>query len=77
MPVLSYGVRAYVDVPYVLLVLSALLVESRRRRAGAPVLVLLALAGLLRPEAWAFSGLYWLYLAATCAPRRLADAAAA
>jgi hypothetical protein len=61
-PVLSYGVRAYVDVPYMLLVLSALLVESRRRRAGAPVLGLLALAGLLRPEAWAFSGLYWLYL---------------
>jgi hypothetical protein len=71
-PVLSYGVRAYVDVPYMLLVLGALLVESRRRGpitdrpadrpAGAPVLVLLALAGLLRPEAWAFSGLYWLYL---------------
>lgn len=62
-PVLSYGVRAYVDLPYMLLVLCALLVETRRRRAGAPVLVLLALAGLLRPEAWAFSGLYWLYLA--------------
>ncbi len=61
-PVLSYGVRAYVDLPYVLLVLSALLIESRRRRAGAPVLVALALAGLLRPEAWAFSGLYWLDL---------------
>ncbi|HEY4451414.1 MAG TPA: hypothetical protein VGN13_07455 [Solirubrobacteraceae bacterium] len=60
-PVLSYGVRAYVDVPYVLLVLGALLLESRRPRAGAPVLALLALAGLLRPEAWAFSGLYWLY----------------
>ena len=61
-PILSYGVRAYVDVPYLLLVLAALLVESRRPRAGAPVLALLALAGLLRPEAWAFSGLYWLYL---------------
>ncbi len=66
-PVLSYGVRAYVDLPYLLLVLCALLVESRHRRrharpAGAPVLVLLALAGLLRPEAWVFSGLYWLYL---------------
>jgi hypothetical protein len=60
--VLSYGVRAYVDLPYLLLVLAALLVESRHRRAGAPVLALLALAGLLRPEAWAFSGLYWLYL---------------
>jgi hypothetical protein len=29
---------------------------------GAPVLALLAAAGLLRPEAWAFSGLYWIYL---------------
>jgi hypothetical protein len=61
-PVLSYGVRAYIDLPYVGLVLGALLVESRRRRAGAPVLALLALAGLMRPEAWVFSGLYWLYL---------------
>jgi hypothetical protein len=78
-PILSYGVRAYVDVPYLLLVLSAVLVEAqrhvvgqhrgerrrdepRRAPAGAPVLALLALAGLLRPEAWAFTGLYWLYL---------------
>ena len=62
-PILSYGVRAYVDVPYLLLVLGALILETRRRRAGAPVLALLALAGLLRPEAWVFAGLYWLYLA--------------
>ncbi len=66
-PILSYGVRAYVDVPYMFLVLCAVLVEARRRTAaaapaGAPVLALLALAGLLRPEAWAFSGLYWLYV---------------
>ncbi len=71
-PVLSYGVRAYVDIPYLLLLLSALLVESRRRSGGDgtgdrptsgwPVLALLALAGLLRPEAWAFSALYWVYL---------------
>jgi hypothetical protein len=61
-PILSYGVRAYADIPYLLLVLTALLLETRRPRAGAPVLVLLALAGLLRPEAWVFSGLYWLYL---------------
>jgi hypothetical protein len=63
-PVLSYGVRAYVDVPYTLLVLAALLVETRKRYAGAPVLALLALAGLLRPEAWIFSGIYWVYLLA-------------
>ena len=42
-----------------------------RRSARAPVLVLLALAGLLRPEAWAFSGLYWLYC--RCACRQRAD----
>ncbi len=62
-PVLSYGVRAYIDLPYLLLVLGALIVETRRRYAGAPVLALLALAGLLRPEAWVFAGIYWLYLA--------------
>jgi hypothetical protein len=73
-PILSYGVRAYVDIPYLLLVLCALLVESRaqaserrehtprRHESGALVLGLLALAGLLRPEAWALSGIYWLYL---------------
>ncbi len=61
-PVLSYGVRTYVDLPYLMLVLYALLIETRRPRAGASVLALLALAGLLRPEAWVFSGGYWLYL---------------
>ena len=61
-PMLSNAIRAYVDIPYVALVLGALLVETRRPRAGAPVLVLLALAGLLRPEAWLFSGLYWLWI---------------
>ena len=49
-PVLDFGARAYVDIPYLVLVLGALLVETRRPRAGAPVLALLALAGLLRPR---------------------------
>lgn len=61
-PVLDYGARAYVDIPYLVLVLGALLVETRRPRAGAPVLVLLAVAGLLRPEAWLFSAAYVLWL---------------
>jgi len=61
-PVLSFGVRAYVDLPYIVLALGALLVEARRPRAGIPVLVLLGLAGLLRPEAWAFSAAYLAYL---------------
>jgi hypothetical protein len=62
-PILSYGVRAYVDIPYMCLLLGALLVETRRPRAGTPVLVLIALAGLLRPEAWLFAVVYawWLW----------------
>ncbi len=64
-PVLDFGARAYIDIPYLVLVLGALLVETRRPRVGAPVLVLLAIAGLIRPEAWLFAGVYWLYLAST------------
>jgi len=62
-PFLSNGLRAYIDLPYIALCLAALLVEAKRPRAGWPVLTLLALAGLLRPEAWLFAGVYWLYLA--------------
>ena len=61
-PVLSYGVRAYVDIPYLCFLLAALLVETRRPKAGTPVLLLLALAGLLRPEAWLFSLAYLAWL---------------
>jgi hypothetical protein len=64
-PFLSNGLRAYIDLPYIALCLGALLIEARRPRAGWPVLALLALAGLLRPEAWLFAGAYWLYLAYT------------
>ena len=61
-PVLSFGLRAYVDVPFLCLVLGALLLEVKRPRSGWPVLALLALAGLLRPEAWLFSAAYVLWL---------------
>ena len=63
-PVLDFGARAYVDIPFLVLVLGALLVETRRPRAGGPVLALLALAGLLRPEAWLFSAAYVVWLPA-------------
>jgi hypothetical protein len=62
-PYLSNGLRAYLDVPYIALCLGALLIETKRPRAGWPVLALLALAGLLRPEAWLFSIAYLSYLA--------------
>lgn len=62
-PFLSRGLRAYIDLPYLALLLGALVIESRRRRAGWPVLALLAVAGLLRPEAWLFSFAYLAYMA--------------
>jgi Dolichyl-phosphate-mannose-protein mannosyltransferase len=62
-PFLSNGLRAYIDLPYIAFCLAALLVEAKRPRAGWPVLALLALGGLLRPEAWLFSIAYLVYLA--------------
>ena len=61
-PYLSNGLRAYVDLPYIALCLGALPDRDAQPRAGWPVLALLALAGLLRPEAWLFSVAYLAYL---------------
>jgi hypothetical protein len=69
-PYLSNGLRAYIDLPFIALCLGALTVEARRPRAGWPVLALLVPAGLLRPEAWLFAGVYWLYLALDIRPLR-------
>jgi hypothetical protein len=57
-PTLIAGARSYVDVPTAALIVWAAVLEARRPRRGAPVLVLLALAGLLRPEVWLLSALY-------------------
>ncbi len=78
-PVLDFGARAYMDIPYLVLVLGALLAETRRPKCGWPVLALLAVAGLIRPEAWLFAAVYWLYLWRTtgAAAWRLAPLAAA
>jgi hypothetical protein len=62
-PPLNFGIRGYVDFPTIALILWAAVLESRRPRRGAPVMALLALAGLLRPEAWLFIAAYWLWLA--------------
>src|SRR5919204_1755662 len=62
-PLLNFGIRGYVDLPAIALILWAGVLEARRPRRGAPVLVLLGLAGLLRPEAWLFSAVYWVWLA--------------
>ena len=55
--------RGYIDVPYMALVVWAAVLEARRSRRGTAPLVLLGLAGLLRPEAWLLAGLYWLWQA--------------
>ena len=62
-PLDSYAIRAYIDIPFAALVLYAALLEARLPKRGVPVLVLLAVAGLLRPEAWLFAGVYFLYIA--------------
>jgi hypothetical protein len=58
-----YAARGYIDIGYMALVVWAAVLEAGRRRRGAPVLVLLALAGMLRPEAWVMAGLYFLWAA--------------
>jgi hypothetical protein len=63
---------ASIDVPFLALVVAAAAVEVRRPRAGVPVLVLLGVAGLIRPEAWLLAAAYVLYLRR---PRLLALAA--
>jgi hypothetical protein len=52
---------AYQDIPFAALVVAAVLLEARKPRRGVGVLALLAVAGLLRPEAWVLSGLYVLW----------------
>jgi hypothetical protein len=51
-----------VDLPAIAFIVWAAVLEARRPRRGWPVLVLLGLAGLLRPEAWLFIAAYWLWL---------------
>lgn len=57
---LLYVARAYVDVPFLALVLWAAVAEAERPGRRRPF-VLLALAGLLRPEAWVLAGLLLLW----------------
>ena len=60
---LLYAARAYVDVPFLALVLWAAALEAERPRRATLPMALLAAAGLLRPEAWILAGVYWLWCA--------------
>ena len=68
-PILSYGIRGYVDLPTAAFVIWAAVLEVRKPYRGVPVLILLGLAGLLRPEAWLYAGVYWFWLVTTAPDR--------
>ena len=53
-----------IDIPFLALVVTALALELDKPRRSRAVLVTLALAGLLRPEAWLLSLAYLAYVAA-------------
>jgi hypothetical protein len=57
----NLAAQGYLDISYVALIVWAIVLEIQRPRRGTAVLVLLAAAGLLRPDAWVLSGVYWLW----------------
>jgi hypothetical protein len=58
---LLYAAKAYVDLPFLAAVTWAAVLEVERPRRGAPVMALLAVAGLLRPEAWLLIAAYLVW----------------
>lgn len=59
----NLAAQGYLDISYVALIVWAVVLEVERPRRGWPVLVVLAAAGLLRPDAWVLAGVYWLWCA--------------
>lgn len=59
----NLAAQGYLDISYVALVVWATALEIERPRRGPLVFGLLAAAGLLRPDAWVLSGVYWLWCA--------------
>jgi hypothetical protein len=60
--VISIAGAARYDVAFAALVMTAVALETARPRRGVAPLVCLAVAGLVRPEAWVLAGVYWLWL---------------
>jgi hypothetical protein len=58
----SLAVRGYIDIPFMATVVWAGALEAARPRRGLLVFLILAAAGLMRPEAWLLSGLYLLWM---------------
>lgn len=60
---MAFAFRSMLDVPFLLMIVWAAVLELQKPRRGLAPLILLSMAGLLRPEAWLMAGLYWLWLA--------------
>jgi hypothetical protein len=58
---LYHTALAYLDIAFTALVLAAVAVEITRPRRGPSVAIILAFAGLLRPEAWPLAWAYAAY----------------
>ncbi len=54
--------RGYIDIPYMALVVWALVLEVQRPKRGTIVFALLAAAGLLRVEGWLLAAAYWVWM---------------
>jgi hypothetical protein len=61
--VLSAAGAARYDIAFAALAMTAVALELARPRRGTAPLACLAVAGLIRPEAWLLAGAYWLWLA--------------
>jgi hypothetical protein len=57
----NLAAQGYLDISYLALIVWAVVFEIERPRRGMPVFLVLAAAGLLRPDAWVLSGAYWLW----------------
>jgi hypothetical protein len=59
----NLAAQGYLDISYIALIVWAVAFEVEKPRRGVPVFLVLAAAGLLRPDAWVLSGVYWLWCA--------------
>jgi hypothetical protein len=57
----NLAAQGYLDISYVALIVWAVILEVERPRRGTSVMVMLAAAGLLRPDAWLLAAVYWLW----------------
>ena len=57
----NLAAQGYLDISYIALIVWAVALEVEKPRRGTLVFAMLAAAGLLRPDAWVLSGVYWLW----------------